>query len=152
MSSLLEQTVPTLADRLRDECGVTADVLSGVINETCPRLQSEHSAAAARLERLIQSQAWTDAALAMIDLQLPQWRLRRLVYDGGEWHCALSRRRELPDWLDQPIETHHANRALAILSAFAKARRDGTPYLTGVHDAPRRTEPAYEPFCSENFA
>jgi len=154
MSIFLEQTVPTtLADRLRDACGVTADFLSNVINETCRSLPSERSAAMARVERLIRAQAWNDAALALVDLELPQWQVRRLVYDGGEWHCALSRRRELPDWLDQPVEAHHADIALAILSAFVEARRDGTPsYLTNGHGAPRRSEPGYEPLCSENFA
>jgi len=41
--------------------------------------------------------------LALIDLELPPWQVRRIAYDEGEWHCALSRQRELPDWLDQSI-------------------------------------------------
>ena len=64
--------------------------------------------------------AWTDAALALIELELPQWRVRRLAYDDGEWYCSLSRGRELPDWLDQPVEGRHADLALAILSAFVE--------------------------------
>jgi hypothetical protein len=154
MSILSEQAVPiTLAERLRDACAVTADFLSDVINETCQTFPSERSAKAARVERLIQSQAWTDAALALIDLELPQWQVRRLVYDAGEWHCALSCQRELPDWLDQPIETRHADMALAILGAFVEARRVSTPsYLTSAPGAPQRIESVYEPLCSENFA
>ena len=89
----------------------------------------------ARIERLIGSGAWTDAALALIDLELPQWQIRRIAYDEGEWHCALSRQRELPEWLDQSIETHHADLALAILSAFVDAQRV----------ARRRAEPAFLP-------
>ena len=112
---------PTLGDRLRDAYGVTAEFLSDIINETCRRFPSDGSAKTARIERLIQSQAWTDAALALIDLELPQWQVRRLAYDDGEWYCALSRQRELPDWLDQAIETRHADLALAILSAFVEA-------------------------------
>ena len=76
---------------------------------------------------MIQSGAWTDAALALIDLELPQWQIRCLVYDEGEWHCALSRQRELPDWLDEPIEGRHADLAIAILSAFVEARRLNAP-------------------------
>ena len=57
----------------------------------------------------MQSGAWTDAALALIDLELPQWQVRRIAYDEGEWYCALSRERELPDWLDQSIEARHAD-------------------------------------------
>ena len=150
----MEPTIPTtLTDRLRDASDVTADFLSDVINETRRNLPSERSASAARVERLIQSHAWTDAALALIDLELPQWHLRRLVYDGGEWHCALSRRRELPEWLDQSIETRHAGMALAILSAIVEARRDSAPsYRTSVPGVPRHIETGCEPLCSENFA
>ena len=81
----------------------------------------------ARIERLIQSGAWTDAALALIDLELPHWQVRRIAYDEGEWYCALSRERELPDWLDQSIEARHADLALAILSAFVEAQRISAP-------------------------
>lgn len=155
MSILLEQTVPAaLGDRLRDAYGVTAEFLSDIISETCRRFPStEGSAKAARVERLIQSQAWTDAALALIELELPQWQIRRLAYDEGEWYCALSRQRELPDWLDQSIETHHADLALAILSAFVEARRVSAPSSrTSVPSAPRRADTLCESICSDNFA
>src|SRR3954453_23393807 len=155
MSILLEQTFPAaLGDRLRDAYGVTAEFLSDIISETCRRFPStEGSAKAARVERLIQSQAWTDAALALIELELPQWQIRRLAYDEGEWYCALSRQRELPDWLDQSIETHHADLALAILRAFVEAQRiSSTPSRTSVPPVPRQANPLYEPVCSDNFA
>jgi len=155
MSTLLEQTFPTtLGDRLRDAYGVTAEFLSDIIRETCRRFPSaEGSAKAARVKRLIQSQAWTDAALALIDLELPQWQVRRLSYDEGEWYCALSRQREVPDWLDESIETRHADLALAILSAFVEARRSGAlSRRTSVPDTPRRVDELYEPVCSDNFA
>ena len=76
---------------------------------------------------MIQLRAWTDAALALIDLELPLWQVRRIAYDEGEWHCALSRERELPDWLDQSIEARHTDLALAILSAFVEAQRISAP-------------------------
>ena len=105
------------------------------------------------IERLIESHAWTDAALALIDLELPQWQVRRLAYDEGEWHCALSRQRELPDWLDQSIETRHADLALAILSAFVEAQRVSAPSSrTSVPAVPRHANSLYEPVCSDNFA
>ena len=152
MSILLEQAA--LSDRLRDACGVTAEFLSDIISETCRRFPStEGSAKAARVERLIQSQAWTDAALALIDLELPQWQIRRLAYDDGEWYCSLSRQRELPDWLDQSIETRHADLALAILSAFVEARRVSVlPSRTSVPMVPLDVNPLYEPVYSDNFA
>ena len=151
MSILLEQAA--LSDRLRDACGVTAEFLSDIISETCRRFPStEGSAKAARVERLIQSQAWTDAALALIDLELPQWQIRRLAYDDGEWYCSLSRQRELPDWLDQSIDTRHADLALAILSAFVEAQRLSAPLRRPSVPAVRSDAGAlYEPVLSDNF-
>ena len=148
------QNPAELSDRLRDAGAVTAEFLSYIIDQTCRRFPSiSQTGRTARVERLIQSGAWTDAALALIDLELPQWQVRRLAYDEGEWHCALSRQRELPEWLDQSIETHHADLALAILSAFVEARRVSAPSSrTSVPSAPRRADTLYEPICADNFA
>ncbi|HTF80027.1 MAG TPA: hypothetical protein VK620_37925, partial [Bradyrhizobium sp.] len=102
----------------------------------------------ARIERLIRSGAWTDAALALIDLQLPQRQVRRIAYDDGEWYCALS----LPDWLDRSIETRHTDLALAILSAFVDAQRATAPSSrTSVPTVSRDANPLYEPVCCDNF-
>src|ERR1700736_2738524 len=124
------QNPAEFGDRLRDAYVVTAELLSDMIDKTCRRFPSMgQSSKTARLERLIQSGAWTDTALALIDLELPQWQVRRLAYDEGEWYCALSRERELPDWLDQSIEAHHTDLALAILSAFVEAQRVAAPSI-----------------------
>jgi hypothetical protein len=155
MSLLSEQQIPAdLGDQLRNAGHVTAEFLSDIVRAASRRLPSaKQNARAARVERLIQSQAWTDAALALIDLELPQWQVRRLAYDDGEWYCALSRQRELPDWLDQSIETHHADLALAILSAFVEAQRiSSTSSRTSVPAAPQYAHPLHEPACSDNFA
>ena len=136
-----------LVDRLHDAPAVTADLISQVIGKPSRRLP-------VRIERLIDSGAWTDAALALLELELPQWQLRRLAYDEGEWHCALSWQRELPDWLDdRSIESHHADLAMAILGAFADARRKyAPPRKTSVPAAPWPASPHYEPVCCDNFA
>jgi hypothetical protein len=118
-----------------------------------PIVPEQTNTKAARIERLIQSQAWTDATLALIDLELPQWQVRRLTYDDGEWHCALSHRRELPDWLDQSIETRHADLAMAILSAFVEARGASQSVdRTSVPAVTRNGNSLYEPLCADNFA
>jgi hypothetical protein len=101
---------------------------------------------------LIRSGAWTDAALALIDLELPLWQVRRIAYDEGEWYCALSRQRELPDWLDQSIETRHADLSLTILSAFVEAQRISAPSSrTSVPVVKGSANPLFEPVCSDNF-
>jgi hypothetical protein len=144
----------TLNDRLRDSYAVTAELMSDIIGQSCRRFPSQsQTGKTARVERLIQSGAWTDAALALIDLELPQWQVRRLVYDEGEWHCALSRERELPDWLDQSIEAHHADLVLAVLSAFVEAQRvSASLNRTSVPAVPQNASPLYEPACCDNFS
>ena len=154
MSLLSEPQNPTeLGDRLRNAHGVTAEFLSEIIRQTCRRFPpTGQSSNAARVARLIQSEAWTDAALALINLELPQWQVRRIAYDQGEWYCALSRQRELPDWLDQSVEARHADLALSLLSAFVEAQRISTPLSRPSVPAVRPdADPLYEPVCSDNF-
>src|SRR5207342_3358323 len=154
MSLLAETQRPAeLGDRIRDAYVVTAEFLSDIIHQTSRRFPSEsRSSKAARVEHLIQAEAWTDAALALIDLELPQWQIRRLAYDEGEWHCALSRQRELPDWLDQSVEARHTDLALAILSAFVEVQRISAPLSRPSVPAVRpEANPLYEPVCSDNF-
>ena len=153
MSILPQQTFPhPLTDRLRDAHVATAEFLSDIITDTCRRFPAKRSFEADRFEQLVQAQAWTDAALALIEFDLPQWQVRRLVYDGGEWFCTLSRQREMPDWLDQALESHHADLALAILDAFSQAKRISAPENRASVPAPPSVTPLFEPICSENFA
>ncbi|WP_050426350.1 hypothetical protein [Bradyrhizobium tropiciagri] len=153
MSVLSQNTSTDLGERLRDACAVTAEFMADIVNQTCRRFPSAmQSGKTSRVERLIQSGAWTDAAIALLDLELPQWQIRRLVYDEGEWHCALSRERELPDWLDQSIETHHTDLALAILSGFVEAQRISTPEnRTSVPTVRRGISTLYEPLLVDNI-
>ena len=143
-----------LSDRLHDARAVTAGLMSEIVAETCRRFPSAgQSEKTACVERLIQSGAWLDAALALIDLELPLWQIRRIAYDEGEWHCALSRQRELPDWLDQSIEARHSDLALAILSVFVEAQWSTAPASrTSVPSAGRDANPLYVPVLCDNFS
>jgi hypothetical protein len=143
-----------LNDRLHDADAVTSELMAEIIEEMCRTFPPiRRTGKTVRIERQIQSEAWTDAALALIDLELPQWQVRRIAYDEGEWYCALSRQRELPDWLDQSIEAHHADLALAILSAFVEAQRNNAPSSrTGVPPVRRDADMPFMPFFCDNFA
>jgi hypothetical protein len=140
--------------RLRDAAAADAALIDEVIGAACRRYPSlGQTGKTAHLTQLIQSAAWTDAALALIDLELPLWQVRRLAYDDGEWYCALSRERELPDWLDQSIEGRHSDLSLAILSAFVEARRISAPESrTSVPDARNTTRDLYETLPIDNYA
>jgi len=59
----------------------------------------------------------------LIELELPAWTLRRLVCEGGEWICSLSRQPNLPVALDDTVDAVHEAMPLAILLAFLQARR-----------------------------
>jgi hypothetical protein len=143
-----------LNDRLRDADVVTADLISEIMGETCRRFPPiRPTEKTARIEQLIGSDAWTDAALALIDLELPQWQVRRIAYDGGEWYCALSRDRELPDWLDQSVQAHHQDLALAILAAFVEAQAVTTPLSQpSVPTVRHETSTTYVAASCDNFA
>ena len=90
--------------------------------QAAPRLSALNSERRLRLRRLIAAEAWTDAALALIDIALPRWKLVRLAFDDGAWRCALSRHWQLPEWLDDAVEASHEVLPLAILAAFLAAR------------------------------
>ena len=143
-----------LSEHLRAASEVDARLMNEVVGTACRRYPSlGQSEKTARVEQLIRSGAWTDAALALIDLELPFWQVRRLAYDNGEWYCALSRERELPDWLDQSIEARHADLALAILSAFVEAQRISEPESrTSVPTIKTTASDFYEPVSIDNYS
>ncbi|WP_187435758.1 hypothetical protein [Bradyrhizobium hipponense] len=144
---------PSLSKRLRNAHAMTRPLIFDIIEHACRRLPPlGHSERTARIMRLIDAEAWTDAALALMAIELPLWQVRRIAYDEGEWHCALSRERELPDWLDAAVEAHHADLALALLSAFvevqALAVEMSRPSVPSVRPL---LYPLYEPAACDNF-
>jgi hypothetical protein len=76
-----------------------------------------------RLERLTETGAWTEAALALLALELPDWHLRRLEQDGDVWHCTLSLYCQTPLEFDDAVDGRDPLLPLAILDALVEARR-----------------------------
>lgn len=142
-----------LAERLHIAHVVTRPLMQDILNRACRRFPSlGQTERTVRLKRLVDAEAWADAALALLELELPLWRVRRIAYDQGEWYCALSRERELPEWLDSSIEAQHADLALALFSAFLEAQ------LLSVQATRPSVPPArqalhllYAPMVSDNF-
>jgi hypothetical protein len=143
-----------LAEQLRLAPALTADLISNVVADACTRLPILNKGGkAARLDQLIEAGAWSDAALALIELELPAWKLRRLVYEDGEWFCSLSKQPNLPVAIDDTADARHEVLPLAILSAFVEARR-GTSAAreTGSPTVPKVRPTSGYAICCDNFA
>ena len=146
-----------LIDRLDDELRLAtrpaADLFAKIIGSICTRIPLlGKSGKADPIARMIEAGAWADAALAVVDLELPAWKLRRLVYESGEWLCSLSRQPNLPFELDDVVDGRHERLPLAILRAFLEARHrteTAEPRSSGV---PRLRPDLAAMICCDNFA
>jgi hypothetical protein len=104
------------------------------------------------MERLIETGAWTDAAMALVESELPSWTLRRLVYENGEWFCSLSRQPNMPADLDDSADAAHQVLPLAILRAFVEARRRSKVATDAAPRVPQFQQAADGVVCCDNFA
>ena len=142
-----------LEERLRLAPEMAPSAFARVVSDACRRLPNlGRSGGLARLDRLIAAGAWTDAALVLVELELPAWSLKRACREGGEWFCSLSRQPNLPAALDATADARHHSLPLAILLAFVEARRMTESAATPVLTTPR-VRPALEGMiCCDNFA
>lgn len=129
-----------LAERIQCADAVTSDLLMEVVVDACTRSPAISGHVRTRIGRLVEANAWTDAALALLAAERPRWAVRRLTCDSGEWLCSLSRRPNLPAELDDTVDAHHEVMALAILGALVEAHNRGSeedaeppPILPGEH-------------------
>jgi len=115
-----------LFDRLSEAVRVapkaTPDIVSQIIAGACSRIPLLRGKVT-EIGQLIKLGAWLDAALALIELELPDWKLRRLIREDGEWFCSLSQQLNLPATLDDTADGTHEVMPLAIFLAFLEARR-----------------------------
>jgi hypothetical protein len=146
---------------LQDEPGRAQVVMPGLMSKVVAGARTRRTlpncaAKAARIDRLIEAQAWTEAAFALVELELPQWKLHRLVYEEGAWLCSLSRHWNLPAWLADGAEARHECLPLAILSALIEARQSGEPLsrptASSVPQCRGESAAPAETMCCDNFA
>ena len=141
-----------LEQQLRRAHAITPELLSDVIAQACTRFAAHGATAKAKIDRLLESGAWTDATLALLELELPHWKLRRLIYEDGEWLCSLSNQPKLPLDLDDVAEASHEILPLAILVAFLEARRVAAASATRVTTVPQTRYIPSHAVCCDNFA
>jgi len=122
-----------------------------IADQACARLATLSDVKTAnRIRRLAECNAWIDLVLALIELEPPHWKLRRLVYDDGEWHCSLSKHLGLPVEIDETVDGRHTILPLAILTALVEARSLARSTLA-VPTVPRLQATPHEPMCCDNF-
>ncbi len=146
-----------LLDRLDDELQAAPEparaVFAKIIGSACSRIPIlSKSGKTARMERLIESGAWTDAAIALVESEMPGWKLRRLVYENGEWFCSLSRQPNMPADFDDSADAAHQILPLAILRAFVEARRRSKVAADSTSGIPQFQPAAGDVVCCDNFA
>jgi hypothetical protein len=115
------------------------------------RLPALRNGEATRISALIDAQGWTDATLALLELGLPQWKLRRITYDDGEWHCCLGKQWQLPESLDEVVEVNHPVLPVALLCAFVQARSVTSCAKEPVSTVPSIRPSIHQTFCCDNF-
>jgi hypothetical protein len=141
-----------LEEQLRGAEAVTSELMSDVMAVACARFRALGSAAKIKVDRLLKAGAWTDATLALLAFELPQWKLRRLVYEDGEWLCTLSKQPALPLGYDEVVEANHDILPLAILTALLQARRASMAIPACVNTVPEVRPVSGYAICCDNFA
>jgi hypothetical protein len=139
-----------LEARLRGSQEINAKLMFDVM-QVCGRLEAVGRAPQARISRLIESGAWTDAALALLELELPRWKVRRLVLEDGEWLCTLSKEPQLPLGLDEASEGTHEVLPLAILIAMLDARHASSASSAESMVVPRVSQSTGHTINCDNF-
>jgi hypothetical protein len=142
-----------LDEALRAAPQPTLELFSKIIASACTRIPIlARSGRADRVARLAEAGAWADAALALIEQELPSWKLRRLVCEDGVWLCSLSRQPYLPITLDDTADAMHEVMPLAVLAAFLQARRISGMAPVATSAVPTIRAAAHEMICCDNFA
>jgi hypothetical protein len=140
-----------LSDALYYAREPTLDLFSKIINSACTRVHVL-SQALTHIVRLAEIGAWTEAAFALIALELPLWTVRRLAYENGEWLCSLSRQPNLPMTLDDCAEASREVLPLAMLCALVEACRRRHMAQDFVSAVPQVAAPSADHIlCCENY-
>jgi hypothetical protein len=149
-----EVLLARLDEELRGAAAATPGLFAKVIAGACSRIPLlGKTARASKLDRLIDAGAWTDAALALLELELPAWKLRRLAWENDEWFCSLSRQPNLPVSLDDSADAVHQVLPLAIMRAFVEARRRSSAARETVAVVPHiHATTDGQVLCCDNFA
>jgi hypothetical protein len=142
-----------IVDRLESVDEMSSALWAEIVSGACERAACMTATPIlARLNKCAADGAWVDAALALIEIEFAGWKLRRIVYDDGEWCCALSRERFLPEWLDSAVEASHRDLAVALVKVAVEAMRETLSRPERRSSAmPMARDEAPQFVCCDNF-
>jgi hypothetical protein len=143
-----EKYLDILQARVSRSRAVTSELLIEVIAKACRRFPAHGHATRTAFNQLVACGAWMDAVLLLLSLELPQWKLRRVIYEDGKWCCFLSNQPQLPLEFDEGAEAAHEVLPLAILITFIRARLSVVNAETSVSPA---SAPPNCKVCCDNF-
>jgi hypothetical protein len=142
-----------LTERVRSAAEVDCSLLADVVAKGCVRFPvMQRAGRTVLLHRFVELGAWTAAALALVEIELPRWKLRRLVLEDSQWLCSLSRQVNMPLWLDDLAEGRHEEPALAALGSLVEARRRDAAEPPTASEVPQISRTFGYPVCPDNFA
>jgi len=147
-----EVLLERLDEELRACSALGQPLFAKIVAASCTRLPSPtRTGQAALAAQLIERGAWIDVAFALIELELPNWKIRRLVCEHGEWLCSLSRQSDVPPELDDAADGVHEILAVAVLRALVEARRRSLIGIKPASVVPKIRDVAMYVPC-DNFA
>jgi hypothetical protein len=141
-----------LEEQLRCADAVTSELMSEVIATACVRFGALGSAMKVKVKWLIEAGAWTDGTIGLLGLELPQWKIRRLVNEDGKWLCSLSKQPGIPLEYDEVAEASHESLPLAILIALVQAQGCAAEGVGAMATVPLVRRAPVEAGCCDNFA
>ena len=144
-----DDNLAKLEEQLHCANAVTSGLMSDMMAIACVRFGALGAATKVRVKWLIEVGAWTDATIALLELELPHWKLRRLVKEDGKWLCSLSKRVGIPLAYDEVAEAGHESLPLAILIALLQAKR--SPGTSGIATVPPVHRVPTNAACCDNF-
>lgn len=114
-----------LSDWIEEQPDRASMRLRAAIDKGCRMGSRSRASYAEKAEAFVQAGAWTEAALALLRFEVPEWHLRRLDLDRDEdeWCCLLSRHPAMPMEFDDLAEGRHRLLPLAILAAIDAGKR-----------------------------
>ena len=116
----------SMARRLENTRVPSATLFEQLLNDNRRLVGLRAQGKAKRLEQMVSCEAWIEAALEMVALEAPAWKMQRVCRDDCDWLCTLTQFRDLPSWLDDSAEGRHPVLELAILCALIDTRQHQT--------------------------